>query len=905
MKSIATGLFLLISVVLTAQRPKLTGFVTEQNSGKKRVVGVIIKASAPARTQNTITGTEGEFTLIFQDMAVGQGISLLAEKKGWQIVNEAEMRTRILENTAVQPFKIILCQTHKLELARKEYYKITDRYITKEYEKQIAAINRSKSGWQQLVKELNERFNMLRKQITEIADSYTRTNLDDLTETEKQAFELFKTGRIEEGIRLRKKMNSAELLQAAIRRGRELDSVITVHTRNLKQLATEYTLVYDFKNAERVYQELADADTTNAENVFTLAIFLQQQNQYEKAIFWNNITLRHTSGSADLIATMQSNIGILYHLTKKYNAAKLAFSIAIDSCKTLLSKFPDEAAALYSKILTNQAALFYDLREFQAWEQAMLEAQSIHQRLAKNNPEAYSEGLANILINIGLLYRTKGLYEKARIAVQNALNLLTKLSVARSDDFQFNVAMANMNLGNLSREEGKLKEALAYFLKASDIMTKLANMNPAAYEPDLANALYNSAIGYQTNIEYKLADSTWSLVLSLIKKLATYNPVVFGTRRALYLRAAGDFYHIKQEFKQAEIYYKESLTLYKEQNMKDGGIYDNELAAAQNSLGLLYQKLDNHQAADSLLLEADALYKRLGKIDSTKYNEAKSDIAFNQAIMNAAAGNYKEAIAKYLRVLETWQRLSVTNSKVYKYKIGVLYLNLSIMYRLNDDYNLAEGPANLAIGIFSELKDTYPAEYAGALESVGDILLFNKNYSVALDTFQQAMKIWNRLSLANKSMYDVKIAINLGYQAEVYKKQDKYADAERLYFESVAILQALAVKSPDSYNSLLAETQSKLRRIYGLRLKIPSFISESFAVIKTYRSLYKQNIGLYGADFCYAVFDLCDFYEVFPAKQIRDVKADLLAEVDSIIQSMPQSEDKTKLLHIRKNHKNN
>lgn len=241
-------LMLLAGYKLQAQQPRIAGYVTEMNSGKKKVAGVVVKAGASTRTHPVISLGDGSFTLIFQDMVPGQHVRIQAEKAGWLVVNEKEMNTIIPNVTGGISHIIIICPAKKLEKLRKEYYKITDFYITREYKRQLDSLKRIKKDYRQEVMALNEKFMALRKQLDTIAGEYSRTNLDDVTEAERRAIEAFKAGNINESIRIRDSLQSGRKLREAIIEKQKNDSLQKALKQNSDRLGNIYNLKPAIKN---------------------------------------------------------------------------------------------------------------------------------------------------------------------------------------------------------------------------------------------------------------------------------------------------------------------------------------------------------------------------------------------------------------------------------------------------------------------------------------------------------------------------------------------------------------------------------------------------------------------------------------------------------------------------------
>ncbi len=638
-------LYLLITLPasLHAQRPHITGYVTEQNSGKKRVAGVLVKAAAPARTNQLITGNDGSFSLIFQDMLPGQNAYILAEKKDWLVVNEKELNKGIPSAGEDYPVQIVMCTAESLEQARKSYYEITDRHIQQQYEKRLASINRAEKGWQVQAKTLNEQLNNMRKQIGEIADSYSRINIDDLTTTEKRAIELFKAGNIEAGILLRENLQTSVKLQIARRRSRELDSVIALHTRNLKTLANEYALVFDFVNAEKKLQQLATADTTNAEYSFLLGMFLHRQNQYQKAVAWYETALRHSANIPGGLVSIYNNLASLYHTIQRYTEADRLFKIAIDSCKQLIPVYGYSAEVLYANLLAGNSHVMYDMRQFHLSELAINEARNILIHLHKLQPKIHAVSLAHIESNIARIYKQNQETSKAKNALQSALSLYTELAIADPGEYEHYTATTEMNMGIVLMEEGQFNDAVPFFKRAEQIFRKLASNNPAAYNEYWAKSNYNQGVCYQNTFKLKAAEESFLVAEKTYTKLILTDPAIYEPYLAMVKRGMADVYHLLKKYNLAEQYHLEAVRIYDNLTKDITDAQISEVITAKNNLGFFYKEAGNYAAAVKVLVPTEIACKELVRQDSIKFIILLTTVQFNLAAAYTALEKYKKA----------------------------------------------------------------------------------------------------------------------------------------------------------------------------------------------------------------------------------------------------------------------
>jgi tetratricopeptide (TPR) repeat protein len=948
MKLFIFALTLLLPVYALAQQPRIAGFITEQNSGKKRVQGVMVKAAAPARTNQVPTLADGSFTLVFQDMLPGQQVQVQAEKKGWQIVNEKEMITGIPENAAERPLKVIMCSAQKLELLRKEYYNITDQYITRQYEKQKASVDYSKTGWEDRTKELENQLASLRQQIITIADEYSRTNLDDLTETEKQAFELFKTGRIEEGIKLRNSMKQAERLQIAKRRGRELDSIISIHTRNLKKLAIENTLIFDFKNAERAYQDLVDADTTNFENVLQFTEFLNKQNQYDKAINWMQLALRHAGGHPVSIIFANTNLAGLYFRKRDFAIAKKTYLFALDLCQKFEKFMPGVFDASKATILLSLSLLYYELQDYAAEEDAIVKSRELWKRLAAKDINLYGEFYAEAVNFSGIYYKRKQRYKEAEDEYNAALTIFSNQKNEIYRPVEVNMAQVYTCLGDLYQEQHLYTKAITAFEQVRDIYQRLAGNNSAAYQPKLATAQSNLSLMYQIVKNFDAAEKASLSAIELGTLLARNNPAVFEPELAAYKRGLADLYVALKKMTLAATIYKEALDLFNKQPPDIKIAFEPQIALTHSNMAAMYLENNNFPAAEKSFLSAIQIYERLVKKDTAQFEPNLALFKYNLSNVYVKNSNYAAAEKFQMQAGEIWERLSKKNPDVYDPYLGRLKIGQGGLYRNMHNATASEKVVSEAISIYERLIVTnaavYEVEYARALNDLGQGNLLNQEYTAAEKWFNKALPIWRRLVIANAAVNEFDLALTLGnigmaytglknyVQAEknlaeaitimkrmaitnaaqiepylsgivrgigdVCMETRNYPGAEKNYTEALEIRQRLAKTNKDLYEPEMAEIYSKLANLFIMKQNFPEAERLIKLALESSRYLMQKNIIQYGLFFCSIAATASSIYTANPTAERIAAGKVLLKELEGVLSKIPDSGQKNQFLQF-------
>ncbi|MDH4460972.1 MAG: tetratricopeptide repeat protein [Flectobacillus sp.] len=592
-------ILLLHSISSTAQN-KLMGWVTEQNSGKKTVGGVSIKSS---ELSNSISSSaKGEFTLTFQGLDIGESVILRPEKVGWELVNEKEMQVNLPAQPTENKVKVVLCKAGTLALAKQAYYKVADPYIIQQYNKKLAALDKEKSSYQAEKAKLQEERNRLQNQLAEYAEEFIRINLDDASDIERRAIALFKEGRIDESIQLRESLKSGKEIRKAVSDKAKADSIIALHTRNLKALAKEYIFKFDFKSAEDKYKELVSADTSNFDNTFDYAYFLQNQNKYNSAVSYYLKALKLAKNDHDSARDL-NNLGILYKEKGNYV----------------------QALEQYQKALV------------------------IYSRLIVNNPQTYEPYLAFTLNNLGSLYQREKKYTEALSTYKKALEISEKLLQIQPETYEQIVAMAQNNLGILYSIQNEDSLALIAYSKSLKIFLHLMSIDQNTYNANVAKTQNNLGILYEKRKEYSLALNAYNESLRFFELLAKQNPDTYGPSLALIQYNLGGFYHKREDYIASSNILNESLERFDRLVISNPEIYKPYIANIHYRLGCIYEikkdfnlalatfeKALNAYGCSSEITIANCnsapipIWKKLGDLYSLKNDSKKASIAYQQ-----------------------------------------------------------------------------------------------------------------------------------------------------------------------------------------------------------------------------------------------------------------------------------
>jgi tetratricopeptide (TPR) repeat protein len=754
---------ILLSTLSFAQKSKLTGFVTEQNTGM-RIAGAMVKSfgANPIESSNS-----GYFILAFQDLPAGKNIIVRAEKDGWELVNEKEMNTLIPEKPDEKPFKIIFCKAGLLAKAKSRYYETFELNLQKELDNQ-KALNK---GNVKKIASLEEDYARVQKQLYDLADEYSRIDLSSASAKDLQAIDLFKAGKYDEFISLKNSIVTEVQVDKAIQNKNEAvkkianaDSTVALYFKSQKDIAKTLVLQFKFNEAEKLYERIVSKDTSDIDNTYDFAYFLAKQNQQDKAILYYQRALKlsqHEYYSARIL----NNLGNLYRAKNDYTTALNAYQKAL-IIRQRLTKL-DSSFLEYDVAETqnNLGILYQDKNDYLAALAAYQKANEIFERLAERSPAKYESSLAVTQNNLGTLFQYKNDFSAALNAYQRALEIRERLAQSDLAAYEPGVAETLHNLGTLFQNKSNYSSALNAYQKALEITERLVKVNPAAYEPYLGTILNNLGILYRNKKDYTAALNAYQKALEIRERLAKANPDTYESNLAMTLNNLGILYKDKNDYAAALNAYQKALEIWERLVKINQDIYEPDLAMTLINLGILYKDRDEYSSALNAYQRALEIRERLAKINPATYEPDLATTLNNLGILYRDKNDYASALNAYQKALEINERLVKADQVTYEPDLAMTLNNLGTLFQYNNDYPAALKAYQQATEIRERLAKANPVIYepdlATTLDNMGLFYQSSKNYESSFTAYQKALEIYKRLAKINPEVYEIKYCGNI------------------------------------------------------------------------------------------------------------------------------------------------
>ena len=394
-----------------------------------------------------------------------------------------------------------------------------------------------------------------------------------------------------------------ELLEDFRRNRRFAQNATASPEANVEELATLITALNmkglnndTVAEIRRIYEEIYDAfcDTRNIgwSKLYDYASFLEDQNDYTKAIeVAENLRWYYSAPGRKVdeydLGSLYNLLGLLYRSQNK----------------------PDKAEKYY------------------------LAAIEIRERLVKKNADAYEPDLAGSYNNAGNFYSDQGQPEKAEKYYLDAIEIKERLVEKNADAYEPDLANSYNNAGVFYKDQGQPEKAEKYYLVAIEIYERLAKKNADAYEPYLAKSYNNAGVFYDDQNQSEKAEKYYLAAIGIQKRLVGKNAEAYEPDLAMSYNNAGVFYKDQGQPDKAEKYYLASMEIYERLVKKNADAYEPALATSYNNAGVFYSDHGQPEKAEKYYLDAIEIRERLVKKNAAAYEPDLASSYFNYCFL--------------------------------------------------------------------------------------------------------------------------------------------------------------------------------------------------------------------------------------------------------------------------------
>ncbi len=540
-----------------------------------------------------------------------------------------------------------------------------------------------------------------------------------------------------------------ELLEDIRRNRRFAKNATAPLETNVEELATRITALNmkglnndTVAEIRRIYEEIYDTfcDTRNIgwSKLYNYASFLEDQNDYTKAIKvaeklnWYYSDPDNKVDEYDL-GRLYNLLGLLYHSQNK----------------------PDKAEKYY------------------------LDAIEIQERLAKKNAAAYEPELAGSYNNVGAFYDDQNQPDKAEKYYLAAIEIRERLVKKNADAYEPDLAASYNNAGVFYKNQGQPDKAEKYYLDAIEIYERLVKKNAAAYEPALAGSYNNAGIFYKDQNQPEKAEKYYLAAIGIYERLVEKNVDAYEPYLATSYNSAGVFYKNQGQPDKAEKYYLDAIEIYDRLVEKSADAYEPDLAGSYNNVGNFYSDHGQPEKAEKYYLAAIEIRERLVKKNAAAYEPDLADSYNNAGVFYHEQGQSDKAEKYYLAAIEIRERLVEKNADAYEPYLAGSYNNAGTLYSDQGQFDKAEKYYLAAIGIKERLvkknTDAFEPDLADSYNNAGIFYRKHGQPDKAEKYYLAAIEIRERLVEKNADVYEPDLA-TLYYDYHLLKEDKTYLD---------------------------------------------------------------------------------------------------------------------------------
>ncbi len=495
------------------------------------------------------------------------------------------------------------------------------------------------------------------------------------------------------------------------------------------------------------------------------------------------------------------------------------FPSNIDSLKAVASNLPDDTARV-NVLLEISSSLWRTVPE-----EAIKYAE---EALVLSDKNAYPEGKAKALKNIGLAYYIKSDYF-------NVLNYWQKsLAVYRSMEDKVGIGNLLSNIGAVYFNSGDDPKALEYYLESLRVSEE------AGDKLRIATALSNIGAVYFNKVEtHDKAETYYLKALPLSLEVKDLDAI--GTSAV----NLGEIYLEKRDHASALLYFEKALEAIEQSGGNESYVLTN--------IGKSYRIQGDYTKA----LEYQ---KRAFDIAEKKDNKLEMAIALN------AIGNTYFSQKKYRQALSNYQEARSIAKEIGSNKnLKDIYESLANCYAAMSDHR----NAFLYQGLFSSIKDTlYNVDNARRIEGLqfqfdmekkeAQIELLNRENELKASQIQQ-QKILRNFLLAAAVFLLVTIG-GITYQYQFARKTNKIITEERNKSDQLLL------------NILPPETAKELKQYGKVKAKQYDFVTVLFTDFKAFTKhveTIKPEELVKSIDYYFKGFD--DIFEKYNLEKIKTI----------------------------------
>ena len=545
----------------------------------------------------------------------------------------------------------------------------------------------------------------------------------EITQRQKQAYELFEKGDIEGANRILDygEIKSEYQRRKEIRRSEQKKEarIYIRETRTKIEMLTQ--LVRDpkrFNEIEKLYDDITEEAfemCIELDVIYDCISFLHDKNKGKKAI---ELALRlsevykHTANvEKSYKAALFNLLGILFNDNNDPEKAEDFYLKAIDIYEKLTADYPEKFNPDLATSYNNAGVFYADQNIPEKAEGLYLKAIDIYEKLAADYPDKFNPGLAGSYNNAGVFYADQNVPQKAEDFYLKSIDIREKLAGDYPEKFNSDLAMSYNNAGVFYADQNDPEKAEELFLKSIDIREKLSGDYPEKFNPDLAVSYNNAGKFYADQNEFEKAEGFYLKAIDIREKLAADYPEKFNPDLAVSYNNAGNFYADQNNSKKAEDFHLKAIDIYEKLAGDYLEKFNPDLAGSFNDAGNFYADQNDPEKAEDFYLKAIDIYEKLAGDYPEKFNSDLATSYNNAGAFYADQNATEKAEEFYLKSIDIREKLAADYPEKFNPDLAGSCNNAGKFYAAQNAPEKAEDFFLKAIDIYEKLAGDYPEKF--------------------------------------------------------------------------------------------------------------------------------------------------------------------------------------------------
>ncbi|HLF65698.1 MAG TPA: hypothetical protein VI603_18195 [Saprospiraceae bacterium] len=612
------------TTVVHAQNNILRGIVKLQSSGSQPLPDVEI---ASFGTNPVYSNSSGMFELRFLGKKPGDGVSLVINKDGYELINEKELEDVVIRSDADEIVIIVMSRQGERAKQALRYYDIILTNANNNYDQELRSIrskldalgenDEERTALYQQIEALNSEKRSLIEKAEELAKQLAVVDLDRASHMAKEAMVLFERGEIQKAI----DALSDEALEQSLWEAREeklkaLERIVKADSA-FQQSVENYMLkarlcISDGQHevALKNYRVAVTTDSMHYERILEFAEFCGQIHNREEALIYFEKAVELASSLPEKVharialaaeqtsvyqfedaetnlmevlvllqdapeqfepfwrlrthALVLHDLGYTYHKWGKTGESEQQVNASIAYYDSLvLTTNLEQDILKRADVLSLRSSLYSSTRQFTEADRLGQQVLNIHEALVQQYPGKYEERLAVTSYNYALVCTYTNL-SMADSLFRKAIYLSEELNKKQFQYHDVRIANSKWGLARVYYRKGEYLQAESTLRQALEMYTFLAQNKSESFIADIGRTHSMNALVKMALKKYDDAEAEFRLALEIFNQLALTRADKFNVEIARVYGNLADLYLITSRFAESEATAKNALNIFPE-----------------------------------------------------------------------------------------------------------------------------------------------------------------------------------------------------------------------------------------------------------------------------------------------------------------------------------------------------